>query len=214
MQPEGLAAGREQQLHRAVFVFHDQTGDLVLFQHGGGQAGAGQRPAVQHGPGGLATQGLCRAVRAVGKGQQLFVHGNVLRQQEQGQGVFAPDASRQLIAFRQGGLVQTVQQDHAAPGQLARQAQKLQEEMDAVSTQLETTEYSATAGGDAVKAVVTGKMEIKSLEIKPEVVDPDDVEMLSDLVIAAVNEALRAAASDKSERMEKISGGLNMPGLF
>lgn len=98
--------------------------------------------------------------------------------------------------------------------QLARQAQKLQEEMDAVSTQLETTEYSATVGGDAVKAVVTGKMEIKSLEIKPEVVDPDDVEMLSDLVIAAVNEALRAAASDKSERMEKISGGLNMPGLF
>ena len=88
--------------------------------------------------------------------------------------------------------------------QLARQAQKLQEEMDAVSTQLETTEYSATAGGDAVKAVVTGKMEIKSLEIKPEVVDPDDVEMLSDLVIAAVNEALRAAASDKSERMEKF----------
>ncbi|HIR46129.1 YbaB/EbfC family nucleoid-associated protein [Anaeromassilibacillus sp. An200] len=98
--------------------------------------------------------------------------------------------------------------------QIARQAQKLQEEMDAVSTELETTEYSATAGGDAVKAIVTGKMEIKSLEIKPEVVDPEDVEMLSDLVIAAVNEALRAAVSDKSERMEKISGGLNMPGLF
>ena len=76
--------------------------------------------------------------------------------------------------------------------QIARQAQKLQEEMDAVSTELETTEYSATAGGDAVKAIVTGKMEIKSLEIKPEVVDPEDVEMLSDLVIAAVNEALRA----------------------
>ena len=57
-------------------------------------------------------------------------------------------------------------------------------------------------------------MEIKSLEINPEVVDPEDVEMLSDLVIAAVNEALRAAVSDKSERMEKISGGLNMPGLF
>ena len=64
-----------------------------------------------------------------------------------------------------------------------------------------------------MKAIVTGKMEIKSLEIKPEVVDPEDVEMLSDLVIAAVNEALRAAVSDKSERMEKISGGLNMPGL-
>ena len=57
-------------------------------------------------------------------------------------------------------------------------------------------------------------MEIKSLEIKPEVVDPEDLEMLSDLVIAAVNEALRAAAADKAQRMEKISGGLNMPGLF
>ncbi len=98
--------------------------------------------------------------------------------------------------------------------QLARQAQKLQEEMDAVSAQLEETEYSATAGGDAVKAVVTGKMEVKSLEIKPEVIDPDDAEMLSDLVIAAVNEALRTASTDKAERMEKISGGLNMPGLF
>ena len=65
-----------------------------------------------------------------------------------------------------------------------------------------------------MKATVTGKMEIKSLEIKPEVVDPEDVEMLSDLVIAAVNEALRTAATDKTERMEKISGGLNMPGIF
>ena len=85
--------------------------------------------------------------------------------------------------------------------QIARQAQKLQEEMDAANTELEATEYSATAGGDAVKATVTGKMEIKSLEIKPEVVDPEDVEMLSDLVIAAVNEALRTAATDKTERM-------------
>ena len=57
-------------------------------------------------------------------------------------------------------------------------------------------------------------MEVKSLEIKPEVVDPEDTEMLSDLVMAAVNEALRAAASDKAEQMEKLSGGLNMPGMF
>ena len=98
--------------------------------------------------------------------------------------------------------------------QLARQAQKLQEEMDAVSTQLETTEYSATAGGDAVKAVVTGKMEIKSLEIKPEVVDPDDVEMLSDLVIAAVNEALRAASEAANARMNAVMGGMKIPGLM
>ncbi len=98
--------------------------------------------------------------------------------------------------------------------QLARQAQKLQEEMDKATAELEEKEYSATSGGDAVKAVVTGKMEVKSIELKPEVVDPEDTEMLSDLVIAAVNEALRAAAADKEERMEKLSGGLNMPGIF
>ncbi len=98
--------------------------------------------------------------------------------------------------------------------QLARQAQKLQDDMDEITNELDVKEYSATAGGDAVKATVTGKMEVKAIEIKPEVVDPEDVEMLSDLVIAAVNEALRTAAADKSERMEKISGGLNVPGLF
>ena len=98
--------------------------------------------------------------------------------------------------------------------QLARQAQKLQEEMDKATAELEEKEYSATSGGDAVKAVVTGKMEVTSIELKPEVVDPEDTEMLSDLVIAAVNEALRAAAADKEERMEKLSGGLNVPGMF
>lgn len=98
--------------------------------------------------------------------------------------------------------------------QLAKQAQKIQEDMDQATAELEAKEYSATAGGDAVKATVTGKMELKTVDIKPEVVDPEDVEMLSDLVIAAVNEALRAAAADKNERMEKISGGINMPGMF
>ncbi|MBW7571822.1 YbaB/EbfC family nucleoid-associated protein [Caproiciproducens faecalis] len=98
--------------------------------------------------------------------------------------------------------------------QLARQAQKIQEDMDQATAELEVKEYSATAGGDAVKATVSGKMEVKAIDIKPEVVDPEDVEMLSDLVLAAVNEALRAAAADKSERMEKISGGINMPGMF
>jgi hypothetical protein len=98
--------------------------------------------------------------------------------------------------------------------QIARQAQTLQEQMDAKTAELEEKEYSAASGGDAVKATVTGKMEVKSIDIKPEVVDPEDVEMLSDLVIAAVNEALRAAAADKTEQIQKISGGLNMPGLF
>ncbi len=98
--------------------------------------------------------------------------------------------------------------------QLARQAQKIQEEMDKTTAELEEKEYTATSGGDAVKATVTGKMEVKSLELKPEVVDPEDTEMLCDLVIAAVNEALRSAAQDKEQRMEKISGGLNVPGMF
>lgn len=98
--------------------------------------------------------------------------------------------------------------------QIARQAQKLQEEMAQVTQELEEKEYSASSGGDAVRATVTGKMEVKSVEIKPEVVDPEDVEMLSDLVVAAVNEALRAANNDKTERMEKLSGGLSVPGLL
>ncbi|ARP50833.1 MULTISPECIES: YbaB/EbfC family nucleoid-associated protein [Caproicibacterium] len=98
--------------------------------------------------------------------------------------------------------------------QIAKQAQKLQEKMSELNQELDEKEYTATAGGDAVKATVLGKMEVKSIDIKPEVVDPEDVEMLSDLVMAAVNEALRAAAKDKEEQMESLSGGLNMPGLF
>ena len=91
--------------------------------------------------------------------------------------------------------------------QLAMQAQKMQQKMEETTTELEEKEYSATAGGGAVKATVTGKMEVKSLEIDPEVVDPEDVEMLSDIVIGAVNEALRDALS-------AISGGLSIPGMF
>jgi DNA-binding YbaB/EbfC family protein len=98
--------------------------------------------------------------------------------------------------------------------QLARQAQKMQEEMDAATTELEEKEYSATSGGDAVKATVTGKLEVKSVEIKPEVIDPDDAEMLGDLVTAAVNEALRAASQEKEEKMSALSGGMNLPGMF
>lgn len=98
--------------------------------------------------------------------------------------------------------------------QLARQAQKMQEEMENANRELEEKEFSATSGGEAVKVTVTGKMEVKAIELKPEVVDPDDVEMLSDLIIAATNEALRAAATEKEERMNAISGGLNIPGMF
>ena len=98
--------------------------------------------------------------------------------------------------------------------QLARQAQKLQDDMEAASKELETKEYEATAGGGAAKVTVTGKMELTKVEISPEVVDPEDVEMLSDLVMAAANEAIRAAAKEKEDKMETISGGLNIPGMF
>ena len=98
--------------------------------------------------------------------------------------------------------------------QLARQAQEMQEKMDAASKELEQKEYTATVGGNAVTVVVTGAMEVKSIDIKPEVVDPEDIEMLSDLVIAATNEALRAAANEKAETMDALSGGLHMPGVF
>ncbi len=98
--------------------------------------------------------------------------------------------------------------------QIARQAQKMQEAMEAATTELEAKEYSATSGGNAVKVVVTGKMEVKSIEISPEVIDPDDAEMLCDLIMAATNEALRAANQDKEETMGALSGGINLPGIF
>ncbi len=100
---------------------------------------------------------------------------------------------------------------------LAKQAQKMQADMEAATAELEAKEYEAQSGGGAVKVVATGKMEIKSIDISQDVVDPDDVEMLSDLVMAAVNEALRNANADKENTMESLSGGfggLNIPGLF
>lgn len=106
-----------------------------------------------------------------------------------------------------GGGAQNLQQ-------LAKQAQKMQEEMEVLTEELEQKEYTASAGGDAVKAVVTGKLEIKEIIMKPEVVDPDDTEMLSDLITAAVNEALRAATAEKEQKMESLSGGINIPGMF
>ena len=98
--------------------------------------------------------------------------------------------------------------------QLARQAQKLQQQMTKVQEELEAREYEASAGGGMVTVKVTGKKELISLEIKPEAVDPDDVEMLQDMVMAAVNEALRTAGDTMEREMGKITGGLNMPGFF
>ena len=97
---------------------------------------------------------------------------------------------------------------------LMRQAQKMQEDAARVQAELEETTYDATSGGGAVKATVNGKHVVTSLEINPEVVDPDDAEMLADLVMAAVNEALRAADKDAESKMGAVTGGMNVPGLF
>ena len=97
---------------------------------------------------------------------------------------------------------------------LARQAQKLQQQMAKMQEELEAREYEASAGGGMVTVKVSGKKELISIEIKPEAVDPDDVEMLQDLVLAAVNEALRTANETTEREMGKLTGGLNMPGFF
>ena len=98
--------------------------------------------------------------------------------------------------------------------QLARQAQKLQQQMTKMQEELDAREFEATSGGGMVTAKVNGKRELLALTIKPEAVDPDDVEMLEDMVMAAVNEALRTAAETVEREMGKLTGGMNMPGLF
>ena len=103
------------------------------------------------------------------------------------------------------------------PGNLQsmiRQAQKMQEEAAAKQEELQASVYTATAGGGAVEATVNGKHEITAPKTEPEVIDPDDAEMLADLVIAAVNEANRKASEDAEQQMSRIAGGMNVPGLF
>ncbi len=94
------------------------------------------------------------------------------------------------------------------------QAQKMQANMERVQAEVEEREVEATAGGGAVKVVVSGKREMKSIEIAPEIVDPDDIEMLQDIIIAAVNEAMSNAEKMMNEEMSKVTGGMNMGGLF
>lgn len=98
--------------------------------------------------------------------------------------------------------------------QLARQAQKLQQQMTKMQEELDAREFEATSGGGMVTAKVNGKRELLAISIKPEAVDPDDVEMLEDMVMAAVNEALRTAADTVEREMGKLTGGMGMPGLF
>ena len=97
---------------------------------------------------------------------------------------------------------------------MMKQVQKMQQEMIRAQEEMEKKTYTATAGGGMVKAIVNGKNEVMELEINPEAVDPDAVEMLQDMVIAAVNEALRAAETDKANNMSRMAGGLNLGGMF
>jgi len=97
---------------------------------------------------------------------------------------------------------------------MIKQAQKMQQEMLRMQEEMENKTYCASAGGGMVTASVNGKHELVNLEIKPDAVDPDDVEMLQDMVIAAVNEAMRAADIDSANNMSRLTGGLNLGGLF
>ncbi|MCM2359580.1 MAG: YbaB/EbfC family nucleoid-associated protein [Geobacteraceae bacterium] len=98
--------------------------------------------------------------------------------------------------------------------QIMKQAQMMQQKMAKLQEESAQQTAEATAGGGAVTAVVNGKNQILSLTIKKEAVDPDDVEMLQDLIMAAVNEALAKVHAEMAEQMGKITGGLNIPGLF
>lgn len=97
---------------------------------------------------------------------------------------------------------------------MIKQAQKMQQDMLKMQEEMESKEYDATAGGGMVKAVVNGKHELLSLTINPEAVDPEDVEMLQDMVVAAVNEAMRKGEAEAAQNMSKLTGGLNLGGLF
>ena len=96
---------------------------------------------------------------------------------------------------------------------MIKQAQKMQQEMLRMQEEMENKEYEATVGGGMVKAVVNGKHTVLSVEINPEAVDPDDVEMLQDMVVAAVNEAMRKAESEANANMSKLTGSLNLGSL-
>lgn len=97
---------------------------------------------------------------------------------------------------------------------MLKQAQKMQQEMLRMQAEQEAKTFTAKAGGGMVSAMVNGKHELVSMEINPEAVDPDDVEMLQDMVIAAVNEAMRAADNEAANNMSRLTGGLNLGGLF
>ena len=96
---------------------------------------------------------------------------------------------------------------------MMQKIQKMQEEMQKTQAAVEESEFTASAGGGAVEVTVSGKHEIKSIKMQPEVVDPEDIEMLEDLLLASLNEAMRKADETMENEMSKLTGGLNIPGM-
>ena len=97
---------------------------------------------------------------------------------------------------------------------MIRQAQKMQEDMAALQEELDAREYDISAGGGVVGVKINGKKEILSIDIKPEIVDPDDIETLSDILVAAVNEAIKRVDDTNNSEMSKITGSMGLPGMF
>jgi len=96
---------------------------------------------------------------------------------------------------------------------MIRQAQKMQDDMAELQEELDAREYEISAGGGVVTVKINGKKEVQTIDIKPEIVDPDDIETLSDVLVAAINEAIRKVEDTNSEEMGKVTGGLNVPGM-
>lgn len=97
---------------------------------------------------------------------------------------------------------------------LMKQAQKMQEDMELKKDELSAREYEIKAGGGAVTIVINGEKQIKTLNIDPEIVDPDDIETMTDILIAAFNEAVKRVETDAEDEMQKITGALGLPGMF
>ena len=97
---------------------------------------------------------------------------------------------------------------------MIKRAQKMQEDMAALQEDLDAREYEVNAGGGVVTVKITGKLEIKSIDIQPDIVDPDDIETHSDVLVAAVNEAIKKVNETNTEEMSKVTGSLSLPGMF
>ncbi len=97
---------------------------------------------------------------------------------------------------------------------MLKQAQKMQEDMENLQAELDGREYDVSAGGGVVSVKISGKKEILAIDIKPEIIDPDDPETLSDILVAAVNEAIKRVEDTNSAEMQKVTGQMNLPGLF